>query len=125
MKKPNEVTLLIVDDEADLVEVIADSFRQMGWNVLTASGGDEAFEVVRKNKVDIVLSDVRMPKGDGIGMLSNIRSEFPGVPVVFLMTGFSSVPTEELIKMGAHAVFSKPFNRDQVYSEVSKAVGLK
>ena len=75
MINPKEITILIVDDEIDLRDSIAFDYKRKGFNVLVASSGNEAFEIVKKNKVNVVLSDVRMPDGDGIELLYNIKTD--------------------------------------------------
>jgi len=124
LKLPKDFTLLIVDDEDDLREIVGFHFQKAGFNVLTASGGNEAFDLVQNNKIDLVLSDIQMPNGSGIEMLEKIKAKFPGVPVVMFVTGYSSASEKKIYEKGAVAIFSKPFNKDAVLQAVMKAVGI-
>lgn len=114
MKKPNEVTLLIVDDEEDLRDSIAFDFQRMGFVVLTAPNGRDAFEIVRATPVDLVISDIRMPEGDGIELLKRIRQIDPEIPVVILLTGFAESSEQDVTRMGADKVLPKPFDRREL-----------
>lgn len=119
MKKP---TILIVDDEPDLLEAIAFDFRRNNFHVLTAGSGNEAFRLVENNEVDIVLSDVCMANGGGIDLLERIKARNPYQPVVMLITGFADITLEEAFERGADAVFPKPFDRKLLMQAVLDAL---
>jgi CheY-like chemotaxis protein len=115
-------TILIVDDEPDLRDAIAFEFKRKGFNVLTAGNGREALAVLSKQTVQIVLSDVRMPDGDGIELLEKIKEKNVFLPVVMFITGFADITLEEAYNKGADAVFSKPFDRKALYEAVVRAL---
>jgi DNA-binding NtrC family response regulator len=110
MRKPEEFKLLIVDDEVSLVESLEMNYKLEGFNVYTANGGFEALEVIKNNKIDFVISDIRMPDGDGEMLLKELKKNNPEIPVVLLMTGFSKHTKEEVIKLGALDLLSKPID---------------
>ena len=102
--------ILVVDDEPELREILSEEFRYLGYEVHECSNGIEAWDYLQKNSVDIVVSDVRMPKGDGMTLLKNICSgTLKHPPLVYLLSGFSDVDEHEAQKLGAHRVFPKPF----------------
>lgn len=113
-----ERTVLIVDDDDLLREAIAHDFQRKKYRVLLASNGTEAFEIANKEKIDIVLSDVRMPHGDGVELLRKIRNLHNETPVVFLITGFTDLSVEDAYHHGAAAVIAKPFDRKTLYDAV-------
>lgn len=113
-------TILIVDDEVDLREAIAFDFRRKKFNVLLASGGHEAFKMMESQHIDVVLSDVRMPNGDGIELLDRIKASDAFRPVVMLITGFTDLSLEMAYDKGVDAVFSKPFDRKLLFAAVEK-----
>jgi CheY-like chemotaxis protein len=115
-------TILIVDDEVELRDAIAFDFRRKKFNVLTASSGREALEIVKVSHVDIVLSDVRMPDGDGLELLDKIKERSPILPVVMFITGFADITIEEAYDRGADAVFAKPFDRKILMEAVLRAI---
>ena len=121
MTKPKDLTILIVDDEAGLRKALRFDFKRGGFNVLDAACGKDAFEIVKTQKVDVVLTDVRMPNGDGIELLDNIKAMNPDVPVVMFITGFADISMEDAYNKGADAVFAKPFDRKKLLAAVKKA----
>jgi len=113
---------LIVDDEDDLRDAIAFDFKRKGYRVLTAASGREAFGMVEQNNVDVILSDVRMPKGDGIELLDKVKARNVFLPVVMFITGYADISLEEAYAKGADAVFSKPFDRNALFEAVVRAL---
>src|SRR4051812_29777751 len=79
-----EARLLVVDDEPNIVELLSASLRYAGFEVATASGGQQAIEVARTFRPDLLVLDVMMPGLDGFGVVSRLRGEGQRVPVVFL-----------------------------------------
>ncbi len=122
MREPKDVVVLVVDDEDALRQAIVFDFNRKGFQVLEASSGNKALEIVKKTKVDIVLTDVRMPDGSGVDLLNQLRQLNPGLPVVMFITGFADLTLEDAYDKGADAVFSKPFDRKALMASVMKAV---
>ncbi|MDZ4677794.1 MAG: response regulator [Oligoflexia bacterium] len=122
--KPEDVTLLIVEDDEELREALIFDYEQVGFRVISASNGKIAFDIMKTQKVDIILSDIRMPGGDGVELLKKIRQLNPDIPILMFITGFSDITPQEAIKLGAHKVFEKPFNRQVILSEIYKAIDL-
>lgn len=109
----NKRTLLIVDDEKDIREIFsliyADDFK-----VMTADSGRSAFEIYKNNNIDIILTDLKMPNGDGAFLAQSITSFVDKSPCpVFMMTANLEYDYQELLKMGIQVIFSKPFDFDQ------------
>lgn len=115
-------TILIVDDEQFLREAIAMDFKRRKFNVLLAANGREAFDIVLKEKVDIVLSDIRMPNGDGLELLDRIKARDANLPVVMFITGFADLTVEDAYARGADAIFPKPFDRKALAAAVDRAI---
>lgn len=124
MNSPKDYTILIVDDEETLRDAIIFDFKRKGFNVLSADNGTRGFEVFCNNKVDLVLSDIRMPGGDGIFMLKQIYAHATQIPVVIFMTGYSDVTEEEVLAMGAKKVISKPFERKALMKTAFEMLGM-
>lgn len=117
-------TLLIVDDEATLREAIVFDFKRKGFTVLSTDNGTKAFEIVTTNKIHLVLSDIRMPDGDGITLLEKIKAYNPTTPVVIFVTGFTDITDADCIVKGALKVILKPFDRKVLMNCVLDALGL-
>jgi CheY-like chemotaxis protein len=120
-----DVTILVVDDEAPLRKAIMFDFERRGFKVLGAACGNEAFEVIKNNKIQVVLSDVRMPNGDGVELLDKIKAIDPEIPVVMFITGFADLTSEDAYNKGADAIFAKPFDRKELIGSVIRALKSK
>jgi two-component system response regulator (stage 0 sporulation protein F) len=117
-RNPEDVTILVVDDEELLREAIAYEFQRKGFCVLEATSGNKAIEILKDRSVDVVVSDVRMPDGDGIRLLDYINTIQDKPPALMLLTGFADISTEDALKRGAFSVMSKPFDRKSLVNEV-------
>lgn len=124
MEGLDKFTVLIVDDEPEIRKMLFFDFKRQGFNTLSAASAAEAFELVLKEKIDLVLSDMRMPGGDGMSLLENIRKIDPKIPIVIFLTGFADITEEECIAKGAVAVFTKPYERKNLMNAIFGALGL-
>lgn len=122
MRKLEGISILVVDDEVDLREIVKEDLEFRGATVTEASNGTIALEIVKKAKIDVVVSDVRMPGGDGITLLKSLKSEFPKLPIVFLVTGYADITTDSVKALGATELFSKPFDIEKIVAEIIKAL---
>lgn len=114
-------TVLIVEDEPDLREMIAYDFRGWGFAVFEAGCGREAFAIVQKEQIDVVVTDVRMANGDGVELLEKIKLFNAKKPAVIFLSGFSDLTSEEAYRKGAAAVLAKPFERKDLRAAVERA----
>lgn len=117
-----EKNILIVDDDETLRDTLVFDFKRKGFNVFSAENGNRALEIVRSTQIHLVLSDIRMPGGDGISLLETLRKIDPNIPVVIFLTGFAEITEEDCIKKGAKKVIPKPFDRKQLFSSVMEAL---
>ncbi len=122
MNKSSDFKIMVVDDEPDLSEAIAFDLKRKGFQVVTAVSGREAFEMAASNPVDLILSDVRMPNGDGIELLDRIKAKDVRIPVVIFISGFADITLEEAYEKGADAIFSKPFDRKALLAAIERAL---
>ncbi len=114
--------VLVVDDERNYLFVLEDLLTDEGYNVLTASSGTEALEILRDQQIDAVLSDIKMPGMNGIELLERVFANDPGLPVI-LMTAFAEVDQAvSAMKKGAIDHIQKPFDNDDIKRAVARAV---
>jgi len=119
--KPDGINVLVVDDEQDLRDGSERILTRAGFHVLKASRGDEALEMLPKQKVSIVLLDLKMPGMDGMEVLKHIRAMDETI-LVIVITGYATVETAiEAMKRGAYDFISKPFDPDQLRIVVNRA----
>ncbi len=122
MIQPSEYSILVVDDEEMIRENVGKFLERRGFHVLMAEDGTSAFECLGRDKVDLVVSDVRMPNGDGIELIKNINDKLNGKPPVIFVTGFSSKTEREFLAMGAKAIFSKPLDRKVLLAKIESVL---
>jgi len=105
-------TILIVDDEANLLEVLAVALENMGYGTVTAETAEEALAVLEEREVHLVLSDLRLPGLSGRELMEKVKAANPDLPVV-IMTAYASLKEAvEIIKEGAFDYTVKPFELD-------------
>lgn len=102
--------ILVVDDEPMIREILKECFEAAGFSVDEAINGREAFRMVQCHAYDCVLSDIRMPGGDGLELAQKISEMTNAKPKLFLVTGFSELSAERIREWGVLAVFDKPFD---------------
>jgi len=110
-------TVLVVDDEPLIVDLLKDFLQLERYRVLTAGNAEEALDILKEESVNVVVSDIGLPGMTGTGLLAKVKTYYPLIPVI-LITGFSERFTPEMaIAAGADGYFSKPFhNLDLSYT---------
>lgn len=115
--------LLIVDDETDLLDILAARLDMSGYTVLTASDGQKALDIISKESVDLIISDVQMPLVNGVQLLEQIRSHNLIQPPVIFITGYSAITAEQAFDKGVQAVIYKPFDFKDLLASIKKFLG--
>ncbi|MEL7370123.1 MAG: sigma-54 dependent transcriptional regulator [Myxococcota bacterium] len=114
-------TILVADDEANLRKVLAATLRKEGYEVLTAADGAEALQLLDRDRVDVLLTDLRMPRIDGMELLNRALETHPSLPVVILTAHGTVETAKTAMKRGAFDYLEKPFDRDELRVIISKA----
>jgi CheY-like chemotaxis protein len=109
-----EKVILVVDDEHDLRDIVASEFEFMGATVFQAENISVAQEHLKKHKIDLIVSDIRMPGGTGIDLLDKVKAQDVSFPPILLITGFADITTEDAFAKGAEALINKPFKLDDL-----------
>jgi len=116
-------SVLVVDDEPGMRMALTASFQREGWRVASASGAVEALRKFQSDRFPLVVTDVRMPDGDGLQLMRSVRSTNPATAVIVL-TAFASVPEAvEAIQGGAGDYLTKPISFEQLRSSVTRVMG--
>jgi two-component system response regulator PilR (NtrC family) len=114
--------ILVVDDEKSMREFLAIMLQKEGYDVSLAEGGDVALDLLRREQIDLVITDIRMPKTDGMTVLRAGKDLSPST-VFLVMTAFASTETAvEAMKLGAYDYITKPFKLDAIKLTVAKAL---
>ena len=116
-----DYTILICDDDADILGALEIYLKQEGYGIVKASDGAKAVEIAQRQKVHLILMDIMMPNLDGIGAAVKIR-EFSNVPIVFLSA--KSEDTDRILglNMGGDDYITKPFNPVELMARVRAAL---
>jgi two-component system chemotaxis response regulator CheY len=119
-----ESDVLVVDDSAAIRKILQRVLRQTGMAIRTiheAGDGQEALEVMNAHKVDLVLTDINMPKMDGLQFLASVKAsaQWRQVPVVMITTEGGETKVSEAVKLGAAGYVRKPFTADQIKEKLA------
>jgi len=113
--------LLFVDDEPDMRAAAAQWLGLSGFEVVLAQDGDEAIERLRAGDIDVVITDIRMPRRDGMALLDVVLNEHAGLPII-LLTGHGNVPLAvEAMRRGAFEFLEKPYDPERLAEVAAKA----
>ena len=118
--------VLVVDDSAAIRKILTRVLRQTGMAIQTiheAGDGQEALAVMAQHHIDLVLSDINMPKMDGLQLLASLKAspQWQNIPVVMITTEGGETKVAEAVKLGAAGYVRKPFTADQIKE---KLVGI-
>jgi two-component system chemotaxis response regulator CheY len=118
--------ILVVDDSAAIRKILTRVLRQTGMPIQTiheAGDGQEALAVMALHRIDLVLSDINMPKMDGLQLLASLKAspQWQKTPVVMITTEGGEAKVAEAVRLGAAGYVRKPFTADQIKE---KLVGI-
>jgi two-component system, chemotaxis family, chemotaxis protein CheY len=117
--------ILAVDDSPSMRQMVGQTLRAAGYDVIEAADGVEALEVARKQVVDLVITDVNMPNMDGITLVAQLRAlaSYRLVPLLLLTTESSPERKQQGKQAGATGWMVKPFNPDQLLATLARVLG--
>lgn len=117
--------ILVIDDEA-IVRVSCERvLKPAGYEVVMTPKGSEALALLKQDKYDLVLTDLKMPDMDGLDVLKNIKSSWPDM-IVIIITGYGTISTAvQAIKLGAFEYIEKPFTPEDILNAVTRALKEK
>jgi len=124
MTQPSEkASILVVDDVPNTVEVLERNLTAEGYSVFTAPGVPEAIRITESTPIDLVITDLKMPKVSGIDLVRHVRENLPDAEVI-MITGYPSIEgAVEAGKMGAEEYLPKPFTDAELLAAVRRALG--
>lgn len=118
----NSVKILIAEDDSESRQLLTEYLKQAGYEVLGINNGEDALSIIHKQNIDVLITDLKMPKLDGMTLLSQVKREKPSVSVL-VMTGYASVNTAvKAMKLGAEDYITKPVNLEELRIQIYKAI---
>ncbi len=117
--------LLLVDDDPGLLKLLGMRLASEGYQVSTAENGQEGLRVLSREKIDLVISDLRMDEMDGLQLFSEIQKRSPGMPVIIL-TAHGSIPDAvSATRQGVFSFLTKPVDREALYKAIDEALSQR
>jgi len=120
------VKILIVDDEPFVRDMMTAMIKPAGYDVVEAVNGAEAFNVCKKEVVDLIITDIVMPEKNGIDLIMNVKKEYPDIPIIAVSGGGGITGRYDYLEIaklvGANNILKKPFEIDELRSAVSNAI---
>ncbi len=114
--------ILVVDDEELIRNLVVTFLSKLGHSCLTAIDGVDALDKMKKNKIDVVITDIKMPNMDGITLISKISTQYPDLPIM-VMTAFEQEHSAgTAISAGAREFIKKPFSLDEFAIRLHKMI---
>ncbi len=114
--------ILIVDDELNMRLVLKVLLNKEGYDVATAADGLEALKILKSGDIEVVVTDMKMPKLDGMGLLERVMEEYPSTPVIVITAHGTIAKAVDALKKGAFDYITKPFDQDELKNVILKAI---
>ncbi len=115
--------ILIVDDNVMMRKLIRNLFRDENFEIEEASNGIEGLEIAEQNSFDLIITDIIMPKMEGLELIMNLRKNFPEIKIVAI-SGGKPYYLYMAKKLGIQGVFTKPLNREMFLKAVKRIIQL-
>jgi len=116
----SEGSILVVDDDYLLCELLCDAFTMSGYACRAAQSGDAALELMKSEQYDVIITDVIMPGMSGFALTEHVKQQFPGTEVI-MMTGFSEEDScQKAVAAGATDFIIKPFKVEELLARIER-----
>jgi len=117
--------ILVVDDEADVGEMVSKIISLMGHEAVTAVNGKVALEILRNQPFSIMITDVKMPEMDGFELMKAVRDQFPGTYIICMTAHGASYSYTDVIGVGGADYITKPFTIDEMMAKLNRVIREK
>jgi len=119
----SKARILVVDDEPDLREIFSHWLLKSGCGSVTASAdGEDALALLKQKKFDLIITDIHMPKVDGLTLVRALATIAGPIPSIIMVSGYPQFSDQEMYSIGVEAFLAKPLNRDELMDVVVKTV---
>lgn len=116
--------MLLVDDDPGLLQLLEIRLEAFGYSTLSVASGPEALDLMESQKVQALITDLRMEPMDGIELFTRVHGRWPGIPVIMLTAHGTIREAVDATLKGVFAFLTKPVNRDELQTVLKKAIGL-
>ena len=120
-----EDLVLVVDDEEPVRDIVAKLVKHIGYPVIEAANGKEALDLLRKEQVTILITDIRMPEMDGFELMKTVRTEYPDLHIICMTGHGGTYSYTDVVSFGATDYITKPFTIDEMGAKLSRVLREK
>jgi DNA-binding NtrC family response regulator len=117
----SSIKILIVDDEEMMRSLLEKILKREGYNVIAAEDGVQAVEILKKEDVSLVISDMKMPRMDGFELLKYVKQEYPNVGIIIMTAYGDTYTVKDALLLGADEYITKPFKSYEISLVVERA----
>jgi len=123
MEKEDRKTILVIEDDLNVLSMIVKHLEHSGYNVITATDGMEGLKKLKSDNYDLVITDIVMPYVSGTGVVSALKESKPHIPVIAI-TGYGEVPEAVAMEKKADLVLSKPVKMSDLKDHITRLLNL-
>lgn len=117
-----DASILVVDDEPLLLKLVGEWFTRIAGRVFVAGDAGQALQVLGKNNINLIITDVRMPMMNGVGLLKEVKAMQGYASHLIFITGFADIEPSEAYGLGAEAILEKPFGFDELTNAAKRSL---
>lgn len=114
--------ILVVDDKESVTIILKQMLEQGGYEVEVATNGEEALEIMKKGRFDMLITDINMPVMNGVELLNKTRELFPKMPVIFITAYGKDKIIIDAVKVGLSDFIEKPFRMEDILKTVKEHI---
>lgn len=117
----SSTTILVVDDEEMMRNLLEKILSREGYNIITAENGIQALDILHNEKADIIITDMKMPEMNGFELLKHVKKEFPQVGIIVMTAYGDTYSLKDALLLGADEYITKPFKSYEISLVVERA----
>ena len=121
---PKKKTILVIEDDPDVLATVIKQLQYMGFEIITASDGMEGMKKLEAGGYDLVITDIVMPYISGVGVVTTLKEKMPHIPVI-AMTGYGKEPEAAAMEKKADIVLAKPIKLSALKDHIDKLLASK
>ncbi len=123
MNDEEQKTILVVEDDPDVLSAIVKNLEHAGYKIITANDGMEGLKKIKSGGYDLVITDIVMPYVSGTGVVSALKESNPHIPVIAI-TGYGEIPETMAVEQKADLVLSKPVRMSDLKEHIAKLLDV-
>jgi DNA-binding response OmpR family regulator len=116
------ISILVLDADEASRRLLSDTLSALGFQILQAGSLDDAWKILSAQKIDLVMADVILPEGNGIEFMMRLKEEQPRIPIIILASAIDTATRDELIRIGADGIITKPFRINLVEEAITSTL---